>query len=235
MKYSLLAVVILLSFNLIAQKKPANPKPYAATITGADLKRHLDIVAGPEMEGRETATEGQRKAAAYIENHFKALKLVPGNQGSYQQNYPVYMDSATITRMVVNGASLAPYTDFQPSSTFGVEAALYFSEVVYAGYGIIDSVYNSYGKTDVAGKAVLLAEGGPTGLRGGTGRFSSTGTQAKVTHARSKGAAAIFIVSKTLMPSNFFGRRMYLSLFRDAVYPPTYMIPKALSPHRLQP
>ncbi len=52
-------------------QKPKSPKTYASTITAADLKRHLYIVAGPEMEGRETATEGERRAAAYIADHFK--------------------------------------------------------------------------------------------------------------------------------------------------------------------
>ena len=49
-------------------QKAANPKPYAALITAADLKKHLYIIAGPEMEGRLTASPGQRRAAAYIEN-----------------------------------------------------------------------------------------------------------------------------------------------------------------------
>lgn len=225
MKYSLLAFLIALSLCASAQKKPSNPKPYAATITDADLKKHLNIVASAEMEGRETATAGQRKAAAYIENYFKSLNLLPGNQGSYQQDYPVYMDSMTTAKMSVNGASLAADKDFQPSSIFGNEAELFFSEVVFAGYGVVDSVYDSYGKYDVAGKAVLIASGGPTGLRGGAGRFSSIGTQAKVTHARAKGASAIFIVSS--LPPNTFGRRMYLSLYRDAQYPPTYLITDA--------
>ena len=37
---------------------------YAAGITGDNLKNHLTIIASDEMEGRETGTEGQRKAAA---------------------------------------------------------------------------------------------------------------------------------------------------------------------------
>ena len=65
-----------LSITAMAQKAP-NPQPFANTITAEDLKKHLYIVAGPEMEGRETATEGQRKAAAYIENQFKSLGLKP--------------------------------------------------------------------------------------------------------------------------------------------------------------
>lgn len=55
-----------LPLSTIAQKIP-DAKPFANTITADDLKRHLYTVAGKEMEGRETATEGQRKAASYIE------------------------------------------------------------------------------------------------------------------------------------------------------------------------
>ncbi len=63
----LLLIVSLFSF---AQKNISSER-FAQTITPNDLKKHLYIIAGKEMEGRETATEGQRKAAAYIENYFK--------------------------------------------------------------------------------------------------------------------------------------------------------------------
>lgn len=223
MRYLFLAAMALLSVTSYAQKKNTNPKPYASTITDADLKRHLYIVAGADMEGRETATAGERKAAAYIENHFKNLGLLPGNQGSYRQGFPVYRDSLTIAKMTINGTPLVADTDFQVSPLYNSESEYYFSEVVYAGYGILDSLYDSYGKINVAGKAVVVVEGGPSGLKGGAGRFSPTGTTAKVNHARSKGAAAIFIVSSNLAPSTF-GNRMYVNLYRDAQFPPAYMI-----------
>ena len=44
------------------------------------------------MEGRETATPGQKRAAAYIESQFKEFGLLPGNGNSYQQVYPVFQD-----------------------------------------------------------------------------------------------------------------------------------------------
>ena len=223
MRYLLLATMALLSISVYSQKKPANPRPYASTITDADLKRHLYTVAGAEMQGRETATEGERRAAAYIENHFKSLGLLPGNQGSFLQGFPVYRDTMTIARMTVNGTRLEADQDFQPSPVYASESKFYFSEVVYTGYGVIDSVYDSYGKVNVAGKAVVVMEGGPNGLKGGTGRFSPTGTAAKVNHARTKGAAAVFIVSSNFSP-NAFGGRMYISLYRDAQYPATYLI-----------
>jgi hypothetical protein len=40
------------------------------------------------MEGRETATAGQRKAAAYIEDYFKKLKLLPEIQASIKWHFP---------------------------------------------------------------------------------------------------------------------------------------------------
>ena len=36
---------------------------YAQKITGAELRKHLTIIASDAFEGRETGTEGQRKAA----------------------------------------------------------------------------------------------------------------------------------------------------------------------------
>jgi hypothetical protein len=65
MKKLFLAFLALSSLNSMAQKK-AKPDNYAKTITAADLKKHLYVVAGAEMEGRETATPGQKKAASYI-------------------------------------------------------------------------------------------------------------------------------------------------------------------------
>ena len=61
---------------------------YAANINVDNLHKHLSIIAGAEMEGRETGTEGQRKAAAYIEAQFKAmgLKSVAALKG-YQQSH----------------------------------------------------------------------------------------------------------------------------------------------------
>ena len=92
MRRTFLLLATGLSLAATAQKG-AKPETFANSITADDLKKHLYIVAGPEMEGRETATEGQRKAAAYIETQFKTLGLLPGNNGSYQLVFPVFQDS----------------------------------------------------------------------------------------------------------------------------------------------
>src|SRR5215210_293695 len=83
LKQALLKVLFLVPFYASGQMAN-NPQPFAETITTADLKKHLSIIAGTAMEGRETATPGQRKAAAYIENQFKQLRLLPGSNANYQ-------------------------------------------------------------------------------------------------------------------------------------------------------
>lgn len=84
----------LLSLPLLAQTPTAErgptgpssiqPTPYAQTITAEDLRTHLTILAADDMEGRETGTPGQKRAADYIARQFAAsdLKLiVPGDDG----------------------------------------------------------------------------------------------------------------------------------------------------------
>jgi len=45
----------------------------AATITVKDLKRHLNVLAADDMEGRETGQPGQKRAAEYLKGEFKRL------------------------------------------------------------------------------------------------------------------------------------------------------------------
>ena len=128
MKKILSLVLVISTLNSFAQK----PETFAKTITANDLKKHLYIVAGPEMEGRETATEGQRKAAAYIENQFKQIGLQPGNKDSYQMMFNVYQDSLTQASLEVNGKAFSLDQDFNPSPN-NIPATLRFSEVVLIG------------------------------------------------------------------------------------------------------
>lgn len=94
MKYRLLLLMGFVYVHATAQTAN-DPTPFAQSITAQDLKQYLFTVAGPAMEGRETGSPGQRKAAAYLEAQFKKIGLLPGNQGSYQISYPVKKPRAT--------------------------------------------------------------------------------------------------------------------------------------------
>jgi len=148
------------SLGAIAQKKKApklpDPIPFAKTITSEDLKKHLYIVAGAEMEGRETATEGQKKAASYIENYFKSLGLAPGNSDVYQQSYPVFQDSLVSANVEVNGKKFEVNKDFAVNMGSAYTATMLGSQVVFVGYGISDSTRDDYKGINARGKIVLV-------------------------------------------------------------------------------
>src|SRR4028118_1709524 len=99
----LLVLALMASTTYSFAQKTAKPDAYAKTITAADARNHLYILASPEMEGRETGTEGQRKAAAYIENFFKETGLQPGTSDGYQQYYKLFQDSLLGATVEVNG------------------------------------------------------------------------------------------------------------------------------------
>ena len=164
MKKIFVLVLALSTLNSFAQKK-GKPGSYAKIITAEDLKKRLYVVAGPEMEGRQTATEGQRKAAAYIESQFKSFGLQPGNNGSYQLFYPVYQDSLAGAELQVNDQVFTLDKDFNPSLN-DIPATMRFSEVVFVGANATDSLKNA----NLTGKAVIMMGGAPQGFgRGGPG------------------------------------------------------------------
>jgi hypothetical protein len=226
MRIQLTALCLLTAAVTFAQPKQVDPRPFAATISEADLKNHLYIVAGAEMEGRETATEGQRKAAAYIEQHFRNLGLKPGMGEGYQMSFPVYRDSMIGSRMVVNGRKLEMNADFQPIVMFNHNQTQYFSEIVFVGHGIVDADYDDYANENVHGKAVLILEGAPSGYKPKTAGFMSpANTFAKVRNAQQKGAAAVLVVAggfprRAMAPSG----NMYTELFKASQAPNSYLI-----------
>lgn len=86
------------SSSQIAQKKPAKADvaKYMNTITPADLKKHLFIVAGDEMEGRNTGTEGQKKAGRYLISQYEAngISYPKGAENFYQPVPSAFMARA---------------------------------------------------------------------------------------------------------------------------------------------
>ncbi|MCB0455775.1 MAG: M28 family peptidase, partial [Aequorivita sp.] len=71
-----------------AESKKTNVD-YANTITAQDLKKHLYIYAGDEMEGRMTGSKGQRSAAEYLRNFYMDEGIEsPIEKNNYYQNIP---------------------------------------------------------------------------------------------------------------------------------------------------
>jgi Peptidase family M28/PA domain len=172
---------------------------YAETITQTVLKKQLSIIASADMEGRETGTEGQRKAAAYIESQFKEIGLTsPASLNNYQQNYPIYKDTLIPKTLKIGKRKYNFGKDYIVTPGSDDNSKFHSKSIIFAGYGIGDKKYDDYAGKDVKGKVVLILTGEPkvdnTYLISGTSISSPWGysISKKAILAKQKGAIALF-------------------------------------------
>ncbi|RNI23488.1 M28 family peptidase [Rufibacter latericius] len=184
----------------------ANPTQYANTITAADMEKYLRVLASDSLEGRETGERGQKMAAEYIANHFKANGVTgPVKTGSnpYYQTFDLEKSSWGEGYVTVGAKKFTMGKDF-----FVLGASPYQNEetaqVVFAGYGIDEPAYSDYSNLDVTGKAVVVLAGEPkkadgTYLLSGTDKMStwSQDARTKAAAATKKGAKSVFVVMGT--------------------------------------
>ncbi|GAB3941745.1 hypothetical protein GCM10028805_05400 [Spirosoma harenae] len=181
---------------------------FANTITASDLEKNLRVLAADDMEGRETGTRGQRKAAEYIANQFAAEGLKPivktdDGKEAYQQVFTLYRKTWGDFYVNAGGKRFEAQKDFMPNGLFYVPAETSY-ETIFVGYGIGESNYDDYAGRDVKGKAVVMLDDEPATADGkklvsGSSEASKwggpNGWRAKSTLAKEKGAAQVFIVS----------------------------------------
>lgn len=119
---------------------------FTNTINAEGIKADLSVLAHDSLEGRDTGTEGLRKAARYLSTRYKGLGLTPvGDNGTYFQHfdlsqpitesyvYKTYTsDGALINESTHNNSEIGAY-----STLLGGEKEL-SGDIVFAGYGISD-------------------------------------------------------------------------------------------------
>ncbi len=186
-----------------SSSKSVNPVPFAATIKAEDLKMHLSILASDEMEGRETGTRGQRKAAEYLAQQFEKMGLPPiGLDGSYLQKIAFTKENWQSIELHVNNKPfkhLWQFYAFPPTnSDRPLEEA---KEVVFLGYGIDDERYSDYQGVNVKGKILMVYDGEPVSEEGisqltGTDSLSdwTTKYRKKMAAAHAHGASTLLII-----------------------------------------
>ncbi|MFY0253279.1 M28 family peptidase [Chitinophaga sp. 30R24] len=163
---------------------------YGEGITPAALSKQLHIIAGPEMEGRETATRGQQKAAAYIISQFEQAGLQPGVQGKWEQYYPLYTDSLLNSAIIVGDSTFIYGRDFYADLRAGASQVLAVHQVVYAGQGIVNNERDDYDRLEVKDQVVLIREE----VKHELSRNRSS-LQERIKTADEKGVAALMVIT----------------------------------------
>ena len=155
MKIFNLSIILSVCFcgTLFAQKDVS--VQYANTITTSDLREHLDILASDALEGRETGTQGQKMAAAYIEYQFKANGLEPivktpsGN--SYIQSFDLVKTNTATSWIKIDDLTYNNTIDFIYFGNDNFEEPV-MSNLLFVGEGNAED----YNAIPAQGKNVLI-------------------------------------------------------------------------------
>ncbi|SNC77385.1 Zn-dependent amino- or carboxypeptidase, M28 family [Hymenobacter gelipurpurascens] len=205
---------------------------FAATVTAADLRRHLTELASDAYEGRETGQPGQKKAADYLAKQFATLGL----RGPVTESKNPYWQSFGLVRTAPNGyASFSidgRYFDCM-RDFFGFGPSVFRTPTpaapVFLGFGIETDRYNDYAnQPDIRGKDVIVLQGEPTDgrdhylLSGGKQESTWGSGYRKAALARDKGARSVIVVT-------FAGTAQFESMgagLKDYLAEPAYSLAK---------
>jgi hypothetical protein len=189
MKKLFLTAFALIFFSGFVFSQTDIPLHYAETITAHDLKKHLTIVASAEMEGRMTGSEGQRKAARYIQSQFVQVGLkAPEPLNGYQQYYPLFKDTLIPKTLKIGKKKLQYGIGYVLFSGSSAKEKFKSSKIVFCGYGIDDKNYSDYKGKNVKHKVVLILNGEP--MQGGKYLVNGTDKSSFWTYSMTRKAAA---------------------------------------------
>ncbi|HEY6390869.1 MAG TPA: M28 family peptidase [Bryobacteraceae bacterium] len=135
---------------------------FAAEFSPTEYLGYVKFLASADMRGRATGSPELEKAASYIREQFRSMKLKPLAGDSYYQDFEVTASARLGTQNKLsysNGrqkTALKVQQDFVPLNLSS--AGRISGEVVFAGYGITAPEYNydDYAGLDAKDKIVLV-------------------------------------------------------------------------------
>ncbi len=125
------------------------------------ILKDIQYLASPALEGRRTASPGERKAAAFIEQELRraGIRDVKEQPFDFQSGVglgPNNMLEAKLDSEKVQGAINQDFAPLGLSANGEVKG-----EVMFVGYGIVAENYNSFAGLDVKNKILLALRFSP--------------------------------------------------------------------------
>lgn len=220
---------------------------FASGITAAELEEHVNVLASPEYEGRETGTPGNQLAAEYIRSQFIHSGIAPVTSlNGYFQELEFTRVRWDEVSMTVNDVPFKHMFDYFspplqfPFDSFSVEEP----EVLFLGYGIDAGEYSDYRGADARDRIILIYPGEPMDREGNyyiTGDSLrsawSNGIDLKLKAAKRHGVKAVLIIEPNLLREVSEQRRFLLrgrtvmgtGLEYDGIYSPFFKVSTTLT------
>jgi Zn-dependent M28 family amino/carboxypeptidase len=138
-----------------------------------DWWKHVEFLANDQLAGRETGSDGYRKAAEYVAGAFTLAGLKPGGTSGYFQ--PVRFISRQIVEeqcslsIVRSGEEHRIVLGEEAFFSMGIEhPPRVEAPLVFAGYGlkVPEMNYDDLAGLELRGKVVILLSGGPSNIPG---------------------------------------------------------------------
>lgn len=199
--------IALLAIGLTACQADAptlNPQAKAiASVTGSEVRAHMEVLAADEMQGREAGTEHYQAAADYVAEQYRRTGLEP--MGDLEGQKRSFFQSIQFieTRLVPESARLAfqkdgltlPLVfreDFIRRGGYGEANEAVTAELAFVGHGIVapDIGHDDYAGINVKGKIIVVLSGAPPGFDTDRRAFYSSG-RGKATKAVEQGAVGM--------------------------------------------
>lgn len=194
--------VLLIALNFIcisAAISQTTAIQYEETISESDLRKHLTYIASDELGGRDTGSEGQKKAGEYIVKHLAEYGIKPivkteSGEMTYYQRFNVYKNGWKESYVVINGKKKVFFNDFFPIGMVNIPLEKTI-ETIFVGYGIKNDARNDFKNKDIKGKAVVFLEGSPENLSEHKIWEGNQGLKKKQKIASELGAEYVFEIS----------------------------------------
>lgn len=187
-----------------------------ASITDADLMRHIEVLASDRFEGRGPGTPGGHLTVEYLVDQFRELGLAPGNpDGTFVQQVPLtgYTVNSTASFTTPDQAFALEFPNQYVATTKHTDPKIEVvnSEIVFVGYGVVAPEYDwdDFKDVDVSGKTIVILVNDPpipdpqnrsqlddSMFKGRAMTYYGRWTY-KYEIAAEKGAAAVLVVHET--------------------------------------
>jgi hypothetical protein len=195
MKKTHLFIFLMLVASASFAQQPQQKK-YLHYISSDSLKAQLTIIASDAMEGRETGTKGQRKAADYIESQFKSGGLSTANGlKNHQQIFYIKQDRINKQILTIDNQKINNAKDFYSQIDENTSGIFKSDKIIFVGYGIENNQYNDYKSLDVKGSVVAFFDGIPDIKEDENLDWDYWNLLRKINLAASKGAVGALVIN----------------------------------------
>src|SRR5579872_3687485 len=164
----LAACVLFVCGTLGCSRTPSLPEPAMQSISGDRMLQHIRVLSSDEFEGRGPGSKGEQLTIQYLQDHFCAEGLEPGNpDGTFLQTVPLegitaIHDNPGDMRLTLSGGghTLAPkfQDDFVAWTKRVVDTSSIDAPMIFVGYGVQapEFQWDDFKGADVKGKVIVV-------------------------------------------------------------------------------